>query len=709
MSFDRLHPALQYHIVNSIGWPGLREVQERCIAPIMAGQNIIVQAATAGGKTEASFFPLMSEMLIHDWQPISILYLSPLRALLNNQEQRLRAYFEMVGHRAAVWHGDTGQGARKALRDDPPSCLLTTPESIEGMLVSKRTNHQRMFAHLRAVVIDEVHAFAGDDRGWHLQAILARLSHLAGRPLQRIGLSATVGNPEYLAQWLNAGAEAPHPVVKPTQMATVKPEVQLDYVGSLSNAAKVISALYRGEKRLVFTDSRARCEELGALLREHHVRTFVTHSSLSRDMRQQTEDAFADEKNCVIVATSALELGIDIGDLDRVIQIDAPSTVASFLQRMGRTGRRKGTLPNCLFLATDPDRLVAAAALIQLWESGYVEPVIPPGQPVHLLAQQIMALMLQEGGIPQAGTTIETWLDACPDLRLLYQTHGPAIIAHMAEQGLIAANDGLLWFAERGEQTFGKKNFLELLSVFTSAPLLTVLHGRHQIASLDQLTFWLDNDRAIKDGRPTILTLAGRHWVVTDVNYRQRTVAVIPSQDRGRARWMGSAADISHPLAQAHLQVLTSDGQSPRWSRRAQEALASQRDRYQWLCNDALILTRDGASCELWTFAGTAMNRLISQAWDSPGANAACDAFAVTWTSTATSEALAEELHDILQQIRDGRRSFVPPPQLLQEIKFHEAVPTPLLTTMLSQRLAPDAHLRLPERFIVRNKTSSTC
>src|SRR5690606_10262420 len=176
-------------------------------------------------------------------------------------------------------------------------------------------------------------------------------------------LSATLANPEALLAWLTAGTEAPRTIVRGTSLAVTEADVILDYVGSLSNAALVISRLHSGEKRLVFCDSRSQVEELGQALRSYGVRTFVSHSSLGVDERRRAEEAFAADSDCVIVATSTLELGIDVGDLDRVIQVDAPSTVASFLQRLGRTGRRPGTQRNCLFLATDEDTLLRAAAL----------------------------------------------------------------------------------------------------------------------------------------------------------------------------------------------------------------------------------------------------------------------------------------------------------------------------------------------------------
>ena len=219
---------------------------------------------------------------------------------------------------------------------------------------------------MRAIVVDEVHAFGSDDRGWHLLAVLERISRLAGRPIQRVGLSATIGNPDELLGWLQGvrtrrpasrrrvprTARQPGPGVTAAgcvwsccSAVTAIWPVELDYVGSVGNAAHVIASLHHGEKRLVFCDSRQLVEELGAALRDAGVTVFLSHASLSADERHRSEQAFAEARDCVIVSTSTLELGIDVGDLDRVIQVNCPLTVAAFLQRIGRTGRRAGQPP----------------------------------------------------------------------------------------------------------------------------------------------------------------------------------------------------------------------------------------------------------------------------------------------------------------------------------------------------------------------------
>ena len=275
-AFDRLHPALQHHIVNSLGWTSLRPLQEHAIGHVLDGDHALLLAPTAGGKTEAAVFPLLSRMLTEQWGGLSVLYVCPIKALLNNLESRLRAYGALVGRRVDLWHGDVGASRRRAIMRERPDLLLTTPESMEVMLVSSRSEPSALFRDLQAVVVDELHAFAGDDRGWHLLAVLERVRRLAGREIQRLGLSATIGNPEALLEWLAPAPDRPRRVIAAAGEGASSACAHLDYVGSVRNAAKVVSALHRGEKRLVFCDSRARVEALAAELRQAGTETFVS-------------------------------------------------------------------------------------------------------------------------------------------------------------------------------------------------------------------------------------------------------------------------------------------------------------------------------------------------------------------------------------------------------------------------------------------------
>lgn len=199
---DQLHPVVTHHLVNTLGWKELRPFQDEAVSPVLDGLDALLLAPTAGGKTEAAMFPLLTAMKAGRWDAPSVLYLAPLKALLNNLLPRLEEYAGWLGRRAAIWHGDVTTASRQRLLRQPPDILLTTPESLEAMLISVKVDPSRLFGSVRAVVVDEVHAFGSDDRGWHLLAVLERISRLAGRPIQRIGLSATIGNPQELLAWL---------------------------------------------------------------------------------------------------------------------------------------------------------------------------------------------------------------------------------------------------------------------------------------------------------------------------------------------------------------------------------------------------------------------------------------------------------------------------------------------------------------------------
>jgi len=334
-------------------------------------------------------------------------------------------------------------------------------------------------------------------------------------------------------------------------------------VGSLANAALVVSRLHRGEKRLVFIDSRAKAERLGQDLRQLGVTAFVTHSSLSQEQRHQAEEAFAHRDDCVIVATSVLELGVDVGDLDRVIQVDSPATVSSFLQRMGRTGRRAGSTRNCLFLTTNDESLMQAAGLIDLWESGYVEPIEPPVEPYHVLAQQLLALVLQERGIGRR--TWWEWVAAVPGFAALPPGEVERLVTGMLSRDLVWEEQGILGMGRAGEATYGRRNFLEVLSVFLSPPLFAVTHGREPIGFVDELTFHA------KSAGPRVLLLGGRAWLVTYVDWSRKVAYVEPSEHRGQSRWQGDCRALGYRVCQAIRGVLAGEDERAWWSKRAAE------------------------------------------------------------------------------------------------------------------------------------------
>jgi ATP-dependent Lhr-like helicase len=678
-AFDQLHPSIQHHVVNSLGWRSLRPLQEHSIKPVLIGKNCLLLAPTAGGKTEAAILPVLSRMLSEDWRGLTILYVCPIRALLNNLEDRLSYYAGLVGRRCGLWHGDVSQAAKSKTLADPPDILLTTPESLEALLISRRTDRFFFFGDTKVVIIDEIHAFAGDDRGWHLLALLERIHHITQHDIQRIGLSATVGNPAALLKWLVGGSERDAVIIAPPGVPTAEAEVVIDFVGNLANAARVLRGLHWGEKRLVFCDSRARTEELATFLRAEGVSTFVSHSSLSLEQRRDAESAFREARDCVIVATSTLELGIDVGDLDRVIQVDAPATVASFLQRLGRTGRRAGALRNCLFLTSSRAALLQATALVHLWREGYVEPLAPPAMPLHVVAQQLMTLVLQQGGIGRSAW--RDWLlQLLPSMGLTAE-EVDATLAHMLSREILVQDGEILGMGPEGERLYGAKNFMDLLSVFDTPPLFTVFHGPKELGVVHPISFRRN------DGEPAVLSLGGRSWRVTHVDFAHKTAQVIPSEHAGRSRWLGGSQPLSFEMCQAIRRVLLWGGPSEMWSRRAATEMAQTRDETTSVAADALVVEaeRERGRTTWWTFAGLLANSVLSSAFDEMGTR--FDNLSITINSALRPADMRERLNAIAERAPRLDPSF--------ETKFHDCLPEQLNMQMQNARLSDPRAVKL--------------
>lgn len=662
--FDRLHPALQYHVVNTLGWSTLRPTQLAAIDPIHAGRHCLLLAPTAGGKTEAAALPILSRMLTEAWPGTSVLYVCPIKALLNNLEPRLAYYAGLVGRRVEVWHGDVAQSRKQRALREAPDILLTTPESIEAMLISVRIDRPAWFGRLRAVIVDELHAFAGDDRGWHLRALLYRLDRYLERPAQRIGLSATVSNPDELLAWLAPGGDG---AVIGSAGVSTDAYVTVDHVGSVENAATVIARLHRGEKRLVFCDSRSRAEQLGSRLRDQGVRTFISHASLSAAERRQAEAAFAEERDCVIVATSTLELGIDVGDLDRVIQIDAPASVSSFLQRMGRTGRRAGSRRNCLFLTTIDDAFLLALGITQKWSEAWVEAAVPPAEPWHIVAQQALVLALERGELPTT-ELVGLLQGAFPELP-------PADIAtlveHLVERHFLARAAGVVQVGAEAERRYGRGHWRELLASFSGSPLLTGRHGAAEIGYLDPTV--LAGER---DARRILL--AGRSWRVTVVDWGKRIAWLEPAPGGGTARWQGGARSLGRELCQGIRMVLANGAPAVvTLSHRARTALEQVREALPMSPGTHYVTTRDDdGTARTWTFAGTRANRTLAREATHGSAKVRFDALSVQVPIAAMTVTLPEQVDLDKREIDTFRDA----------IKFADCLPQTLLARVIVAR-----------------------
>ena len=662
--FDQLHPAVQYHVVNSLGWSTLRPTQLAAIAPIHAGTHCLLLAPTAGGKTEAAAIPMLSRMLREEWPAASVLYICPIKALLNNLEQRLSHYAGLVGRRVEVWHGDVSQSRKQRALKDAPDILLTTPESIEAMLISTRVDPETWFGNLQAVIVDELHAFAADDRGWHLRSILHRLDRYLRRPLQRVGLSATVSNPTELLAWL--APTGPREVVGSASVST-DADVTIDHVASLENAATVIARLHRGKKRLVFCDSRSSAEQLSSMLRGHEVRTFLSHASLSAAERRQAEAAFSEEKDCVIVATSTLELGIDVGDLDKVIQIDAPSTVSSFLQRMGRTGRRPGSKRNCLFLTTNDNAFLIALGIAQRWSEAWVEAAVPPAKPWPIVAQQALAATLERNELPTHELT-EVLSGSFPEL---FTKEIDLLVEHLVEAGYLNRSDAIVSVGPRLEREFGRGHYRDLLASFSGSMLLTGKHGNAEVGYIDPTVLTGEQDNRL-------ILLAGRSWRVTGIEWSKKTVWLEPVKEGGKARWMGGARSLSRDICQGIRTVLAQGAPNLiTLSQRAKAALQHLSDDLSISAGTHFIASRsEGGVVRTWTFAGTRANRTLARNATVAGQKVRFDALSVQAPLSLLDSSPAGEFELGLEELST----------FAEAIKFSACIPRRLLAETVQAR-----------------------
>jgi ATP-dependent helicase Lhr and Lhr-like helicase len=606
--FALFAPRLQHAIVSRLGWSSLRPVQEEAGEALLPGDNAIILAPTAGGKTEAAMFPVLSQMVEDEPEGVGALYIAPIKALLNNQADRLELYTEMVGLRRFVWHGDTPDHYRRQFLREPAELLMTTPESLEVMLVSSRVNEKKLFADLRVVIIDEVHALAGSDRGAHLMSVLERLARISSNDVQRVGLSATVGNPEALLTWLQGTSRRRGRVVDPPNQPSRR-KLLVAHRQDLTELSRAAALVARGQKSLFFCQSRSTTEAVAEYMRRAGTAVFVHHSAVSREERQLAEERFYHGSDACIVCTSTLELGIDVGDLDQVMQAEAPDTVSSFLQRMGRTGRRGGQATNTTFFCETTEGVLQAIALVELAKAGWVEAVEVEHRCWPVLIHQLLAMALASNGIGAD----DAWehLECVSDFQGIHRAEYDRLLKWMLGDGALRLVGGLLVLGPKAERRFGRKNFMELFAVFSSPQTYTVQTVAGQpLGSLNQVFV----DRLV-DGISCFL-LGGRPWAVLLVQHDGRRV-VVEAAPRGRQpTWGGFLPQfLGFDLCQRILAVLLSDERFPYLDDAAWAVLAEHRDFMR-----AIISSQPGGmefdegEIRWWTFAGGRINATLRYA-----------------------------------------------------------------------------------------------
>ena len=611
--FDRYAPFIQDYIYRS-GWQSLRAVQNAAGDAIFnTEENVLLTASTASGKTEAAFFPILSLLEENPSATVGVLYIAPLKALINDQFGRLGELCEEVGIPVTRWHGDAPQTQKRKLLRKPAGILQITPESLESLLINKHMEIPSLFGDLRFIVIDEIHSLLRGDRGLQTFCLIERLCALAGCSPRRIGLSATIGSPEDAGKFLAAGSgrgtviprfdggretwrlsmehffnSGPQADEGKTGLPETPPmEEATDAAPKAADPGMgYIFEHTRGKKCLIFTNSREECESVCQQLRQYceanHEpdRFLIHHGNLSAAYRESAEEEMKDDDSLMSVcATATLELGIDIGRLERAFHIDAPFTVSGFLQRLGRTGRRgdpsemwfvmreEHAEARALLPETIPWYLLQGVALVQLYiEDRFVEPPRMERLPFSLLYHQTMSTLASCGEMTPGELASRVLPLAA--FRNITQEDYRALLRHLLEIDHInrTENGGLI-LGLAGERI---TNSYKFYAVFQENVEYAVRADSQELGTIVKPPPVGDK-----------IAIAGRVWVVEEVDHQRREVYCTLVKGNIPAYFGDVAGDIHDRILERMFRVLEEDKAYPYLMRHAAARLAEARESFR--------------------------------------------------------------------------------------------------------------------------------
>lgn len=583
-------------------WTSLRDVQIAAADSIFGStDNLLLTSSTASGKTEAAFFPILTLLEEDPSQSISVLYISPIKSLINDQFERLDHLLEQSGVPVTHWHGDVSQSHKKKLLDTPVGILQITPESLESMLMNRSNDIPRLFHDLRFVIVDEIHTLIGSDRGSQILCQLARIGDMIGHHPRRIGLSATIGDPVAVGKWLSLGSGRGVDIPEIGKSGiTWRLGLEHFYIQdqSFSQSARDMTRkekkaqcdagfeyMYdcvKDEKALVFSNSREETEYLTATFRQIAKRRgdvdyfLIHHGNLSASIREEAECKMKEaEGPTVTCATVTMELGIDIGKLNRVLQYDSPQSVSSFLQRLGRSGRRGNPpemmmvfredepLPNAPLPQLFPWGLLRAIAIIQLYiEERFIEPPSLRYMPMSLLFHQTLSTLASRGEQTAAELAARI-LSLPPFAHIEKEDYRTLLVSMIENQWIEMTDEGGVIVGLSGEKII---NSFKFYAVFKDSEDFTVRSASDEIGTIT--TPPPAGDR---------FALAGRVWEVEEVDVARRLVYVHAVEGKMEISWPGDYGEIHTRILERMKQVLCEDTVYPYLQENAVERLKDAR------------------------------------------------------------------------------------------------------------------------------------
>ncbi len=561
------------------GWSGLREAQAAALPLILdGGRDVVIAASTASGKTEAAFLPLLTRL----WQGGGkgvVLYVAPMKALINDQHERLELLCERLEIPVYPWHGDIGQTPRKRFFKDPRGVVLITPESLEALLFLRGAELGRLFMSLDAVVVDELHAFIGGERGRQLQSLLHRLEQVLGRRVPRIGLSATLGDMSLAAEFLRPGFGKEVALVVASaeskslqlMMKTIRCAPGCGDIEGHGAVAEELFNRLRDGNYLIFPNTTGRVEFYADTLRRRCEATgvpvsfFPHHGRLGKSERESVESTLKRGNLPVsAICTTTLEMGIDIGALRGIAQVGAPDTVASLCQRIGRAGRREGEAAilrqYCVVEEPAANRepweilqpdFLQAMAILRLYLARWFEP--PPSAALHYstLVQQILALMGERHGVT-AAAAYKTLCLSGPFSGVSEADFIELLRSLKSQQLIMQDATGLLLHGPEGEK---RVNHYTFFAAFPDTCEYRLLHVGKELGTLPL-------DMSLRDG--SMLIFAGRRWRIAEIDHDRRRVELLPAPMGKLPRTGGDGLPVHDRVREEMRAILVGDD-VPAW------------------------------------------------------------------------------------------------------------------------------------------------
>jgi ATP-dependent Lhr-like helicase len=618
--FNQLCRPLQEWLVGR-GWTKLRSIQELAFSPINNGNNTLLIAPTAGGKTEAAMLPLLNRFYGSNNPGAKLVYVAPLRALINSLENRFietrlcdAVYFEVF-----KWHGDVSRSKKFSAARALPDILLTTPESLDVILCSPYVDKTLFFGSLEAVVIDETHYFAGNDRGGQLVSVLSRLGKMLHRDLQRICLSATLGNPDEVLDWIAYPSKRQKIVICADKERPDR-EVRLNYFdleneGACKSLSKeIVHASTNAKsvrKSIVFQRSRSAAEKRSKDFRNQCCICHVHHGSVDKFWRERAEfDLMKAKTNATIIATCTLELGIDVGDLDLIQQEGDFANVSSYIQRIGRTGRIKPP-QRCFAYAVDEFEFLKNLAIMILAEEGFVESNELPTNSYHLLLQQLIMMSLCGYGVKISEAL--SLPRSCAALKNISDAELRELLDFWIDRKVLRICDDLILVGPLIENRYSSTSYRDLYVMFDSPCVFEVRYGSKSIGTLDY--FFVRSKK-----KDFVFILAGQWWQAEAVDFREGQLLVKPFPHEPPApQWASPCGhEVSFKIAQKIKEILLEDTLYT-WLLKQNEAKRFLTGRRQYFRKTGLkktpyqIIPLDNFTHEVITYGGDRVNLLLAE------------------------------------------------------------------------------------------------